>query len=216
MAKLVIFGIGDAAELAHFYFATDSGHEVAAFCVDAAYVRETTFLGLPVVAAEDAARLFPPTEYEAFVAIGYTRLNRLRAQKCAAMQAAGYKLVSYVSSRAIVFPDWVHGRNCFVQEACVIQPCVRFGDHVTMWSGGHVAHHTSIGDNVFLAPRVAIAGRVEIGAGCFIGINATIRDSVKIGQECVVSAGAVVLADAPDRTLLGAHPAVPSALTPRG
>ena len=215
MAKLFIFGLGDAAELAHFYFSTDSEHSVVGFCVDAAYLKEVKFCGLPVVAAEDVARHFPPGAHDAFVAIGYTRLNRIRAEKCAALKAAGYRLRSYVSSRAIVFPDLVHGDNCFIQEGCILQPRVRLGDHVTMWSGGHVAHHSTIGDNVFLAPRVAIAGRVKIGAQCFIGIAATIRDSVRIGRECVVSAGAVVLSDAPDRTLLGAHPALPSGLSPR-
>jgi hypothetical protein len=30
MARLVIFGAGDIARLAHFYFTTDTDHEVAA------------------------------------------------------------------------------------------------------------------------------------------------------------------------------------------
>ena len=34
MAKVIIFGLGDMAELAHYYLENDSEHEVIAFCVD--------------------------------------------------------------------------------------------------------------------------------------------------------------------------------------
>ena len=37
MARLVIFGAGDIARLAHHYFTHDSPHEVAAFVVDRNY-----------------------------------------------------------------------------------------------------------------------------------------------------------------------------------
>src|SRR5262249_27638972 len=49
MAQLVIFGPGDIARLAHRYFTRDSGHEVVAFTVDAAYRAGDEFLGLPLV-----------------------------------------------------------------------------------------------------------------------------------------------------------------------
>ncbi len=35
---LVIFGAGDIAQLAHYYFSTDSDYDVVAFTVDAAYL----------------------------------------------------------------------------------------------------------------------------------------------------------------------------------
>ena len=42
MAKLVIFGAGDIARLAHHYFTHDSPHEVAAFVVDRAFRTATS------------------------------------------------------------------------------------------------------------------------------------------------------------------------------
>lgn len=51
MKKLVIFGLTDAAELALYYFSSDSDYEVEAFVVDAAFIpSEKRFKGLPVVA----------------------------------------------------------------------------------------------------------------------------------------------------------------------
>ena len=57
---LVIFGTGDIAQLAHYYFSHDSDYEVVAFTVDAAYVKEPTFLNLPVVPFESVAQSHAP------------------------------------------------------------------------------------------------------------------------------------------------------------
>ena len=54
MAKIIIFGIQDFAELAHFYLENDSQHEVVAFSVNQKYLPENkTFHNLPVVAFEN-------------------------------------------------------------------------------------------------------------------------------------------------------------------
>src|SRR3954447_26743365 len=112
MSKIVVFGAGHIAELAEFYFKHDSEHEVAAFTVDGAYLREDTFLGKPVLPFESVAAAFPPDLFEFFVALSYTKINALRTQKVAATQGLGYRLVSYLSSRATVFPGFELKPNC--------------------------------------------------------------------------------------------------------
>ena len=47
--KLVIYGIGETADIAYEYFTHDSAYEVVAFTADADYKKEDTHLGLPVV-----------------------------------------------------------------------------------------------------------------------------------------------------------------------
>jgi sugar O-acyltransferase (sialic acid O-acetyltransferase NeuD family) len=210
-APVVIFGMGDAAELAHHCF-VQSGRQVAGFCVDAAYLTTTTFRGLSAVAFEEATQAFPPALHAGFVAIGYRRLNRVRAEKAAAMRDAGYRLASCVSPQAIHSADLWHGDNCFIMEGVILQPQVQLGRNVTVWSGAHVAHHSTIGDDCFLAPRVAIAGRVVIEERCFLGINATIRDHVRIGRDSVVGAGATVLQDLPPGSLVLPAPATHGAI----
>ena len=64
MAKVIIFGVLDTAELAHFYLTHDSDHEVVAFTVNQEYLKETTFWGLPVVPFEEVELLFPPSEFK--------------------------------------------------------------------------------------------------------------------------------------------------------
>ena len=61
--RIVIFGSGQIAELADFYFTNDSGYEVAAFTVDRDFLTQDEFRGRPVVPFERVAEEFPPQEF---------------------------------------------------------------------------------------------------------------------------------------------------------
>jgi sugar O-acyltransferase (sialic acid O-acetyltransferase NeuD family) len=195
MKPLVIFGTGDIAELAHFYFSNDSGFKVAGFTVDRPYLRASTFLELPVVPFDEVTTHFPAAEYGMFVAISYAKLNALRKEKYLAAKALGYRIASYLSSKATVCAGFVLGENCFILEDNTIQPFAVVGDNVTLWSGNHIGHHARVADHAFVSSHVVVSGHVQIGESCFIGVNATIRDHVRIGARCVIGAGALVLAD---------------------
>ena len=195
MTELVIFGATTMARLAHHYFTTDSPYRVAGFCVDAAYRQGDTFEGLPLVDAADVEREFPSSSHHMFVAIGYSRMNALRAEKYAEAKARGYTLASYVSSRATVLTAEPPGDNVFILEHVAIQPFVRIGSNVILWSGATVAHDASIGDHTFVAAQAAILGGCTIGRTCFIGANATLRDGITVADRTLVGAGAVVMED---------------------
>ena len=194
--RLVVFGSGDLAELAHFYFRTDSHYSVTAFTLDAAYIRETTFGGLPVVPFDDVGALYPPESHAFFVALSYSKLNAVRRDKYLAAKSLGYDLASFISSRATVLNEGRIGENCFILEDNTIQPFVTVGNNVTMWSGNHIGHHSSIGDHTFIASHAVISGGVKIGEQCFIGVNATLRDHISVGDRCVIGAGTLLLGDA--------------------
>lgn len=195
MKKLVIFGAGDIAQLAHFYFGYDGGRQVVAFTVDDAYVKEPVFCGLPVVPASELQSRFPPSEYDVFIAISYSRLNAVRREKYLACKAMGYTLASYISPRASLFPNVRYGDNCFFFEDNTIQPFVTIGSNVTLWSGNHIGHHSTIADHCFLASHIVVSGGVRIEEACFLGVNATIRDHVTIGARSVIGAGTLILGD---------------------
>lgn len=202
---LVIFGAGDIAQLAHFYFSSDSEYEVVAFTVDTAYLTEKTFCGLPIIAFEDVTKHFAPEQCDIFVALSYSNLNAVRKDKYLAAKALGYRLASFISSRATVLNESRIGENCFIFEDNTIQPFVTIGNNVTLWSGNHIGHHSSIKDHCFIASHVVVSGGVEIGEQCFIGVNATLRDHIKVGEKCVIGAGALLLDDAaPEGVYIGA------------
>jgi len=201
---LVIFGSGDIAQLAHYYFSTDSNYEVVAFTVDANYIKESEFCGLPVVAFEDVTEKYPTDSYDFFIALSYSKLNAVRKEKFLAAKEKGYKLASFISSRATVLNEGRIGENCFIFEDNTIQPFVIIGNNVILWSGNHIGHHSVIHDHTFIASHAVISGGVEIGEQCFVGVNATLRDHIKIGDRCVIGAGALLLADAaPEGVYIG-------------
>ena len=195
MAKLVIFGAGDIARLAHYYFSRDSEHEVVAFAVDETYRNADTFLDLPLIAFEDVANSYPRGGHKMFVALSYARMNKLREEKYQQAKANGYELVSYVSSRCSFLTDHPVGDNCFILEDNTIQPFVRIGNDVTLWSGNHIGHDATIEDHCFLASHIVVSGYVRIGNNCFIGVNATLRNSITIAPETLIGAGAVIMKD---------------------
>jgi sugar O-acyltransferase (sialic acid O-acetyltransferase NeuD family) len=190
--KLLIFGSAEIAELARFYFDLDSPYQVVAFVVDDEFYSETTFQGLDVVPWSDALKKYPPSDYSMHVALSYRGLNSLRENKFKQCQSAGYELVSYVSSKATIFPDLKLGSNCFILENQNIQPRVTLEDNVMLWSGNHVGHGSTIKEHAYLASHVVISGHVEIGRRCFIGVNATIRDFLLIGDDTFIGMGAIV------------------------
>ena len=195
MSKVVIFGIGDFAQVADVYLTEDSPHEVVAFTVNQEYIEATELSGHPVVAFEGLEELYPPSDFAMLVAIGFSGVNRTRAGICLQCKDRGYELISYVCSKATTWSDLDVGENTFVFEDNVIQPFVKIGNNVVLWSGNHIGHHVVIGDHCFIASHVVISGGTVIGDSCFLGVNSTIRDHITIAPFTVIGAGAIIMKD---------------------
>ena len=195
MAKLIVFGTSQWASLAHFYFKHDSEHEVIAFTVDSSFLSGDTFEGLPVVAFETVEQHYLPDAHKMFLPISFKRMNHLRADRYAQAKGKGYELVSYVSSRATTFADFNCGDNCFILEDNTIQPFVRIGNNVVMWSGNHIGHHSVIGDHVMITSHVVISGCCRIEPYAFFGVNATVRDETVVAPETLVGMGVTIAKD---------------------
>lgn len=213
MSKLLIFGAGEYSHVAHYYFTRDAHREVVAFVVDDDYVASSPPGPAPVLAWSEALARHSPASHEYFVAIGYSKLNRLRIEKAALVSTAGYRLASFLHSRAIAWDGFTLEDNCFILEHNTIQPFARIGRNVVVWSGNHIGHHSIVEDGCFVTSHVVIAGDVRVGTESFVGINATIRDHVTIGKRNVIGAGTVILADTADEAVFAAA-ATPLAKVP--
>jgi sugar O-acyltransferase (sialic acid O-acetyltransferase NeuD family) len=192
---LVIFGAGTLARLAHAYFERDSEHEVVACTVDAEHVESASLNGLPTVPFPELQGHYPPSDCSLFVAVGYTQLNRRRAQVFDRALELGYRLPTLVSKRALAWDDLRIGRNCLVFDGVVVEPSVRIADDVIVWSGTQISHDVSIGNHCFLGPNAVVLGDVTIGDRTFVGGNATVRNGIAVAEDCVVGAGTVIKRD---------------------
>lgn len=203
MKKVVIFGVGQIAEIALHYLQNDSDYQVVAFTVDSEFLDQSTFHGLTVVPYENVEKHFPPSEFLLFMPISYRGVNRLRAEKFLDGKSRGYKFATYISSKARYYNTPV-GENCFIFEDNVIQPFTEIGDNCILWSGNHIGHHTVIENNVFIASHAVISGSVRVGSYTFIGVNATLRDNIIIGQSNVIGASTVILNNTEDHAVYAA------------
>lgn len=196
MAKVIIFGVQDFAQLAKFYLQNDSEHEVVGFSVHQQYLPEKqTFEGLPVVAFEQVEDTYSSSEFSFFAPMSPSRMNRVRESVYQQIKQKGYQMISYVSSKATVFRDVPIGDNCFILEDNTIQPFTSIGNNVVLWSGNHIGHHSIIKDHVSFTSHVVLSGHCVVEPFSFFGVNATIRDRIHIAEGSFIAMAAAVTKD---------------------
>ena len=198
--EIIIFGTGEIAELAYFYFKNDPkcNFKVVAFTVDDEYVKKDKFKELPLIPLSRVTKDYPSSRFSAHVALSYQRLNQLRQSKYELMKSLGYELVSYVCSKSVYWNDLNIGDNCFILENQTIQPTVKIGDNVMIWSTNHLGHKCEIKDHAYLASGITVSGHTIIGERTFVGVNVAFKDFIDIGSDCFITMGANIIRNIPN------------------
>src|SRR3954454_21047591 len=98
--NVVVFGNGQMASMLYFYLTNDSPYRVVAFTVNREHIKEESLLGVPIVPFEDLEASHPPERFAMSLPISYREVNQLRAAKYREAKARGYRLITYVSSKA--------------------------------------------------------------------------------------------------------------------
>ncbi len=192
MAKVIIFGIQDFAELAHYYIENDTKHDVVAFCLHKAYMPSDPFFkGLPIIDFENVEKDYAPSKYYFFAPMAPKKMNKVREEVYNEIKQKGYKFISYISSKATLFDNEI-GDNCFILENNTIQPFTRIGNNVVLWSGNHIGHHSIIKDHVMFTSHVVLSGHCVVESNCFLGVNATIRDAIILAEGTLVGMAASI------------------------
>ncbi len=199
--KLVLFGDSAFAEVAYELFTHDSAYEVVAFTINKEYIKQESLFGLPVVAYEEVEKLYPPREYEMHIALVYNTLNRIREKFYTDARKKGYTLANYVSSRCFVWRNVTMGDNVFIFEDNTVQPFVKIGSNVVLWSGNHIGHHSVLGNHLFISSHVVISGFCTVGDYTFMGVNSTVGNNINIGKDCLIGSGCLIVKDTGDGKL---------------
>ena len=189
--KLLIFGDGEIADLAFFYFSKKSDYDISAFIVDDP--KQEKFKNLPLISSKEFESSFPNDEYSVHVALSYRNLNKNRQDKFKYFENKNYHFANYISEKSTVLTDKKNlGRNLFILEEQSIQTGVKIGDNVMMWSSNHIGHNSLIGNHTYISSNVTISGHCKIGERCFFGVNSCVSDFCEIGDDCFVTMGSVV------------------------
>jgi sugar O-acyltransferase (sialic acid O-acetyltransferase NeuD family) len=213
MAKLIIYGITPAAVQSHYDFTKDTHHEVVAFTVNGKEIKEKEFLGLPVVPFEEVESLYPPAEHQMFIAVYFNRVNSVRMKIFEQAKAKGYTLASYISSKAIIWPELVIGENCMICDGANVRPFTTIGNDTFIMPNAVVGHDAIVGEHCYLAIAAILLAGSKVESRCVIGANATILNGVTVAKECVISAGAVISANTKEK---GVYTVNPPTLQPLG
>lgn len=205
--KLIIYGIGETADMAYEYFTHDSEYDVVGFSVDKEYKKTDFHLDIPVIDFELLEKVHSPSSVEIFAASTYNKLNRVRTKMYQAAKLKGYQCANYISSKAFVWHNVELGDNVFIFENNVVQHKVKVGNNVILWSGNHIGHQTIIHDNVYISSHCVISGFCEIGEYSFLGVNSTFNDNIKLGKDNIVGSGALITKNTEDGKLMIGSPA---------
>lgn len=192
MKKIIIFGSGIMAKIAHFYFCRDSHYDIVSFCTDRSYRVTNEFCGLPVVNFEDVEKSYPPDLYDMFIAVGPSKMNSIRELKFNEARKKGYKLATYKSPYSIC--DSAVGENTFIGDMAIIHPFVEVGENNLIWEYALLGNNCKIASHGYFSPRSTVStfatveDNVLLGTGSIIKTGVTVARKSLIGASCYISA----------------------------
>jgi len=127
------------------------------------------------------------------------------------------KVVNAIEKIGVQFTTIIHpsvmysntikfGKGTIVQAGCIITVDTKIGNHVHININSTVGHDCIINDFVTINPGVEVNGRTNIEAGAYIGTGVTMKQQINIGKWSIVGAGAALIDDVPDNSLVAGVP----------
>jgi len=107
------------------------------------------------------------------------------------------------------------GKNAVIMMGAVINIGAVIGDGTMIDMGAILGGRATVGKNCHIGAGAVLAGVIEpasatpviVEDGVLVGANAVVVEGLHIGKNSVVAAGAVVLEDVPDNTVVAGVPA---------
>lgn len=193
MKKVIIYGIGDLAKQLFFYLSED-GYEVEAFCVDEKYKKKNYILEKKIITFEELDIWYSKEKYIILLAIGYDIMKN-REILFEKIKKKGYKLMNYIHKAAYLSSDLEMGENNIILANVSIEPFVKIGNNNIIWSNVNICHNVQMGNHNFLAAQSLIGGFTKVGNRNFFGFNSSIIENLKLGNDLIIGAKSLVLSD---------------------
>jgi sugar O-acyltransferase (sialic acid O-acetyltransferase NeuD family) len=204
---LVIYGNGSMASALADFVSRESSEKIAAFTVDRQYINDGIFKGSPLIPFENISQLFPPSDFNMIIAVGYVKLNTVRAKKLEEARKLGYEIRNYISPNCLIDREMIVGENSEIHEGAIMRGNINLGSDVIIGAGAAIGHDALIGSHSFIAAGVITGGNISIGDYCVIGLGAILRDGISIVTGTFIGAGSVVVSDITEPGLYYGNPA---------
>lgn len=116
---------------------------------------------------------------------------------------------SIISPKSYIAPYQVNiGQGTTIISGSIIDNNVKIGKSCLINTNSTIGHDSVIGNYTEISPGVVISGNCQIGNNVFIGSNATILPKIIIGNNAIIAAGAVVIKNVSENTMVAGNPAV--------
>lgn len=144
----------------------------------------------------------------AFVA--YVGLGNEKAtyEKITALEIPRERFLNIIHPTAIIPEGYCQiGKGVLFAPLCQLSPDTTISDNCILLANSFVGHDSYLDRFAHLATNAVVGANVHVGKGAHIGSNATIREKVRIGDYSLVAAGAVVIDDVPENSVVVGNPA---------
>lgn len=132
----------------------------------------------------DPLRAYPHESWQAFAILPGTGINMARLKLMMDLKMIGYKLDSFVSSRAMAPSAWRPPENSFVSDGAVIGHSVLTKYNLFVGPRCVIGHGAKLGHSVWLDTGALVGAGVTIGDNVLIGQSAILADGITIGRHC--------------------------------
>ena len=204
--KSIIIGAGTYSEV-YLAYLLEAGINVVGFVDDNPIFHGKKVRGLPVLGAfSDLEKIKEQYGIEAvYCPIGD---NNVRVKFLKAAQKMGLKTPSFIHHTAILSPHVEIGEGVYILLGSHIMPYTKICDFVMISMDVNVAHHNVLEEGVFLSTGVNFGASIIAHKKAYVGIGATIMTGIsKLGENCLIGAGAVVIHDVEDNSIVAGVPA---------
>jgi len=116
---------------------------------------------------------------------------------------------------AIIRENVTIGKNAVIMMGAILNIGAVVGEGTMIDMGAVLGGRATVGKNCHIGAGAVLAGVIEpasavpviVEDGVLVGANAVVIEGVHIGKNAVVAAGAVVIEDVPDETVVAGCPA---------
>jgi len=154
--------------------------------------RASSFLGVPVLAANDIDKL--PNGFRFVVAIGNCATRKEKFQWLCDL---GGEPETIIHPRACVSSLSQIGAGTVIFPMATIDPCVSIGENSIINIGAVVGHDCRIGNHCHVSANAALGGGAVVEDCAWISLGASVQEGTTIGEGAFIAMGAMISRDVP-------------------
>jgi sugar O-acyltransferase (sialic acid O-acetyltransferase NeuD family) len=206
--QIIIIGDGGHARMLQDFLEETNKFEIVGITSQTAH--RTDFFGYPVLGTDEVLKeYYEKGIKKVVIGIGGFKDNIIRKRIYLMAKSIGFEVETIVHASAVVSKYARLGDGVVIMPNVVINNDVIIGNNCIIANSAIISHESLIEDHVLVSAGVTIGGYTKIGEGSILALGSKIVSGVTIGNCVLVAAGAVVVNDIPDNSIVYGIPAKP-------